>query len=165
MCVLYRGELKNCDVCPKCSEPRFKAKNVLKRTFHYLPLSPKVIKSCGTGGISYLLLQSHGGEIGEPNNVGIMKDVHDSPKWKSSFSVCILNGDSRGIGLSLYLDGLNYSMWPIVLGQLNFSRKIRYHFANLLLVGIISSQTRGKEPKHLDPFLEVLVDEILSLSS
>lgn len=52
-----------------------------------------------------------------------------------------------------------------MLGQLNFSRKIIYHFAYLLLVGIISSQTRGKEPKHLDPFLEVLVDEILSLSS
>ena len=25
-CVLYRGELKNCDVCPKCSESRFKEK-------------------------------------------------------------------------------------------------------------------------------------------
>ena len=107
-CVLYRGELKNCGVCPKCSEPRFKAKNVLKRTFHYLPLSPKVIRSYGTGGISYLLLQSHGGEIGEPNNVGIMKDIHDSPKWIRSFSVRgILNGDSRGIALSLHLDGLN----------------------------------------------------------
>ena len=103
-----------------------------------------------------------------------MKDIHDSPKWKSSFSVGdILNGHSRGVALSLRLDGLNpwsknkcsYSMWPIVLGKLNFSRKLRYHFANLLLGEIISSQTQGKKPKHLDPFLEVLVDEILSLSS
>lgn len=172
-CVLYRGEHKNCDVCPKCNEPRFKAKSIPRRTFHYLPLSPRFIRSYGTEGISYLL-QSHGGEIGEPNNEGIMKDIHDSPKWKSSFRVGgIFNGDSRGLALSLCLDGLNpwsknkcnYSMWPIVLGQLNLPRNIRYHFANLLLVGIIPSQTQGKEPKHLDPFLEVLVDEILSLSS
>ena len=148
-------------------------KNIPRRTFHYLPLSPRVTRSYGTEGISYLL-QSHGGEIGEPNNVGIMKDIHDSPKWKRSFSVGgIFNGDSRGVALSLCLDGLNpwsnnmcnYSMWPIVLGQLNLPRNIRYHFANLLLVGIIPSQTQRKEPKHLDPFLEVLVDETLSLSS
>lgn len=70
------------------------------------------------------------------------------------------------------LDGLNpwsknktnYSMWPIVLGQLNLPRQIRYHFANLVLVGIIPSQRQGAEPKDLDPYLEVLVDEILYLS-
>ena len=64
------------------------------------------------------------------------------------------------------LDGLNpwsknkatYSMWPIVLGQLNLPRQIRYQFANFLLVGIIRSQTEGSEPKDLEPYLDVLVD-------
>lgn len=56
-------------------------------------------------------------------------------------------------------------MWPIVLTQLNLPRKIRYKFANLLLVGIIPSQVQGKEPKDLDPFLEELVDKVLFLSS
>jgi len=172
-CILFRGEHKNCSVCPKCNEPRFKVNNIPRRTFHYLPLGPRLVRSYGTEGISYLL-QSHGGEISEANTVGVMKDIHDSPKWKKSFSAGnIFNGDPRCLALSLCLDGLNpwsknkcnYSMWPIVLGQLNLPRNIRYHFANLLLVGIIPSQAQGKEPKHLDPFLEVLVDEIISLSS
>ena len=99
-----------------------------------------------------------------------MRDIHDSPKWKHSFSVNgTFKGDPRGVALSLCLDGLNpwsknkcnYSMWPIVLAQLNLPRNVRYNFANLLLIGIIPSQAQGKEPKHLDPFLEVLVDEII----
>jgi len=81
-------------------------------------------------------------------------------------------GDPPGVALSLCLpvDGLNpwsknktnYSTWPIVLGQLNLPRRIRYHFANLILVGIIPSQVQGAEPKDL--YLEVLVDEIIYLS-
>lgn len=102
-----------------------------------------------------------------------MGDIHDSPKWKEAFSTGgTFEGDPRGIGLSMCLDGLNpwsknktnYSMWPIVLGQLNLPRRIRYNFANLILAGIIPSQVQGKEPKHLDPFLEVLVDEMMFLS-
>lgn len=52
-------------------------------------------------------------------------------------------------------------MWPIVLGQLNLPRRIRYSFANLILTGIIPGQREGKEPKHIDPYLEVLVEEII----
>lgn len=172
-CILYRGELKDSVVCPKCNEPRFRVQNIPKRTFHYLPLGPRLIRSYGTEEIS-CLLQGHGGEIGEVSNRGIMRDIHDSPKWKHSFSVNgTFKGDPRGVALSLCLDGLNpwsknkcnYSMWPIVLAQLNLPRNVRYNFANLLLIGIIPSQAQGKEPKHLDPFLEVLVDEIIFLSS
>ena len=55
-------------------------------------------------------------------------------------------------------------MWPIVLGQLNLPRRVRYSFANLILTGIIPSQREGKEPKHMDPYLEVLAEEIIFLS-
>lgn len=78
-----------------------------------------------------------------------MADIHDSPKWKEAFSATgTFKGDSHGIGLSMCLDELNpwsknktnYSMWPIVLGQLNLPRRVRYNFANLILAGIIPSQ-------------------------
>ena len=101
-----------------------------------------------------------------------MTDIHDSLKWKEAYNEKgTFQGVRRGVALSLCLDGLNpwtrnkatYSMWPIGLGQLNLPRQIRYQFANLLLVGIIPSQTEGGELKDLDPFLEVLVDEILAL--
>lgn len=146
-------------------------KNIPRRTFHYLPLGPRLARSYGIEGVSYML-QNHGGE--KENKTEIMTDIQDSPKWKDAFGKKgVFCGDPRGVALSLCLDGLNpwnknkatYSMWPIVLGQLNLPRKIRYRFENLLLVGIIPSQTKGKEPYNIDPFLEVLIDEVISLCS
>ena len=172
-CLLFRGEHKDSVACPECGEQRFRTKNIARRTFHYLPLGPRLVRSFGTKEISHLL-QSHGGEIGTQGNGEVMRDIHDSSKWKEAFHVTgTYGGDPRGVALSLCLDGLNpwsknkcnYSMWPIVLGQLNLPRRIRYLLSNLLLVRIIPSQAQGKEPKHLDPYLEVLVDELLFLSS
>ena len=172
-CILFRGEFEKSVSCPKCHQPRYKTgkPNVPQRTFHYLPLGPRLSRSFGTKDISYLL-QSHGGECQSTEMAGIMNDIHDSPKWKEHFHEGgLFHGDPRGIALSLCLDGLNpwsknkatYSMWPIVLGQLNLPRSIRYQFANLLLVGIIPSQKNGGEPKNIDAYLEVLVDELISL--
>lgn len=56
-------------------------------------------------------------------------------------------------------------MWPIVLGQLNLPRKIRNLFSNLILLGIIPAQEDGKEPLNLDPYLEILIDELLCLTN
>lgn len=170
-CILFRGEYKQSVVCPKCNESRFKAGKIPRRTFHYLPLSPRLARSFGTKDISYLL-QSHEGGKHTSSTGGIMNDIHDSPRWKEAFSPNgTFEGDPRGTAMSLCLDGLNpwsknktnYSMWPIVLGQLNLPRNVRYHLANLLLVGIIPSQVQGAEPKNLDPYLEVLIDEIIYL--
>ena len=174
-CIVFRGEYKNSVTCPKCQESRYKAGkvNIPRRTFHYLPLGPRLARRFGTKDISQLL-QSRGGENTSPSTTtgGKMTDIHDSLKWKEAYNdKGTFQGDRRGVALSLCLDGLNpwsknkatYSMWPIVLGQLNLPRQIRYQFANLLLVGIIPSQTEGGEPKDLDPYLEVLVDEILAL--
>ena len=57
-CILHRGEHKDSAFCPKCGEARFKMQNVPRRTFHYLALGPRLVRSYGTEGISYML-QSH----------------------------------------------------------------------------------------------------------
>ena len=54
-------------------------------------------------------------------------------------------------------------MWPIMLTLLNLPRKFRNLFTNILLVGIVPGN-EGMEPKSLDPFLEILVDELLQIS-
>lgn len=170
-CILFRGEYKDKTICPKCNSPRFKGQNTPMRTFHYLPLGRRFKRNYGTATISELL-QSHSGEKSSSDTK--MHDIHDSPKWKEAYSSSgVFQGDSRGLRLSMCLDGLNpwsknktnYSMWPIVLGQLNLPRDKRLNFSNILLVGIIPAQTSGKEPNNLDPYLEVLLDEIMYLSS
>ncbi|XP_068748657.1 uncharacterized protein [Montipora capricornis] len=172
-CIIFRKEYKNAAKCPKCLENRFKSNSHLpKRTFIYLPLCPRLVRSYGTASIAEAL-QSHQENMSDENRNTLLRDIHDSPLWKKAYSqdgTC--QGDPRGLSLSLCLDGLNpwsknktnYSMWPIVLGQLNLPRSIRNLFSNLLLVGIIPAQEDGKEPYHLDPYLEILVDELLCLT-
>ena len=102
-----------------------------------------------------------------------MFDIHDSNSWKSAYSKTgTFNGDSRGISLSLCTDGVNpfshnkvaYSMWPIVMAILNLPRNIRLAFGNLLLVGIVPGNGT-KEANSLDPYLNILVDELLELAN
>lgn len=178
-CIIFRKEYKNAEKCPMPNEERFKRSSrgkysrIPKRTFIYLPLCPRVVRSYGTSSIAESL-QSHQGNLAdnEGENI-IISDIHGSPVWKRAYSrEGTFQGDPRGVSLSLCLDGLNpwsknktsYSMWPIVLGQLNLPRKIRNLFSNLILLGIIPAQDDGKEPANLDPYLEILVDELLCLT-
>lgn len=74
--------------------------------------------------------------------------------------------------LQLSTDGVNpfssnkvaYSMWPIMLCVLNLPRSVRYLFGNVMLAGIAPAQADGQEPKNVDPYLELVVVEILDLS-
>ena len=56
-----------------------------------------------------------------------------------------------------------YSMWPIMLTLLNPPRHMRNCFNSMFLLGIIPGNG-SKQPKNLDPYLEVVVDELLQLS-
>ena len=53
-CIVFRGEYKNSVTCPKCQESRYKSGkvNIPQRTFHYLPLGPRLARSFGTEDIS-----------------------------------------------------------------------------------------------------------------
>ena len=56
----------------------------------------------------------------------------------------------------------SYSMWPISLSILNLPSHMRTKFGSLLLFGIIPGR---KEPKNIDPYLELLVEEINDFSN
>ena len=102
-----------------------------------------------------------------------MHDIQHSPCWEKAYSnTGLFKGDPRGVAVALCTDGVNpfshnkvvYSMWPIMLTLLNLPRQIRNQFGSILLVGIVPSN-RSQEPRSLNPYLEVMVDEILELSS
>ena len=54
-------------------------------------------------------------------------------------------------------------MTPIILTILNLPRHMRNSFGNMNLVGIIPAGNGKSEAKKVDPYVEVLVDEILEL--
>lgn len=107
-----------------------------------------------------------------PDMGDLMTDIFDSPKWKAAYAPDgLFQGDPRGLSVQLSTDGVNpfsankicYSMWPIMLSVLNWPKVCRNLFENVMLVGVIPSNGKG-EAKSVDPYLEVVVDEIMTLS-
>ena len=137
------------------------------RTFIYLPIGPKIKRLYGDATMAKLL-QQHCNST-ESSKV---YDIHQSSRWHTAYSSTgLFSGDKRGISLALCTDGVNpfshnrvsYSMWPIILTILNFPRKIRNLYGNMILAGIIPGNG-SKEPKNISNYLEILVDELLLLN-
>lgn len=166
-CVIFRGAYATLTECPVCTSKRYKTKMIPYRRFQYLPIGPRLERMFGTANLAQLV-QAHGLLA----TSSVLCDIQQSSTWKTAYSGDgIFKGDSRGISLGLCTDGVNpfshlrtsYSMWPIVLSLLNLPRKIRHNFSNLLLVGIVPGNGK-QEVKNIQPYLEILVDELISLS-
>ena len=172
-CILFRktdrydySALKN---CPKCNGDRYTTNGKPVRRFFYYPLGPRFKRLYDCRGTSSLL-QEHSLR----SNAGLadlMYDIHDSPTWHAAYAEDgPFKGDARGISLQFSTDGVNpfsvnkisYSMWPIMVTVLNLPKTCRNNFENVMLAGIIPANNK-EEPKSVDPYVEVLVDELLGL--
>ena len=171
-CILFRNCYAESTHCPHCKSPRYKQANIPNRKFIYLPLGPRIERMFKDKTMAKILQMHHGSSLESFTNV---YDIQDSPYWKSLYSNSgIFKGDKRGISLAFCTDGVNpfshydlrvsYSMWPIMMTLLNLPRDRRNLFENILLLGIIPGNGK-QEPKTLDPYLEVIVDELLDLQN
>lgn len=124
---------------------------VLVRQFIYLPLGPHLERLFGTSNLAQIV-QSHSCV----DKADSMYYIHHSPSWLHTYHPDgVFKGDNHGIALGLCTDGVNpfshlrvsYSMWP-----------------NIILVGIVPGNGK-KEPKDINPYLEIVVDELLPLSN
>lgn len=161
--VLFRGKYRFVVSCPVCGESRYNGSGRPRKVFTYLPLG--FVRLYGDIDLSKLCQSHHGG--GDE-----MFDVHDSPIFTHEYSERgYFQGHRREISLAFITDGVNpydnikirYSMWPIMLTNLNLPRRICNLFSNILLVGLVPGN-KNEEPTTLDPYLDVVVDELLSLS-
>ena len=169
-CIVYRGEHTDLNACPTCGASRYINQEVPAKRFTYLPIGPRLVRLFGTCSLSKIV-QAHGMRLREGSS--LMYDIHDSLSWSSAYSSAgVFASDVRGVSLALNTDGVNpysqnrvsYSMWPIILTILNLPREIRYSYGNIWLVGTIPGNGT-KEPNSLDPYLDILVDELLSISN
>ena len=168
-CIIFRGSFADLLECPECHSARYiPGTSIPARTFTYLPLGPRLARLFGTSNLAQVI-QSHL----KQEESDEMTDIHDSPTWKEAYSLSgIFGGDGRGLSLALCADGVNpfnhnkvtYSMWPIMLTILNLPRKVRNHFGNILLVGIVPANG-SREAHNLNPYLDILVDELLEISA
>ena len=174
-CVLFRKtdryDYTALTNCPICNGKRFRTARNPARKFYYYPLGPRWKRMFGNATVAEVL-QSH--DVAHKDHPGdqCVDDIIGSPLWKKVYGDGgFFEGERRGICVQLSTDGVNpfssnkviYSMWPIMLTVLNLPKRIRNLFSNMMLVGIIPGNG-DHEAKSIDPYLEVVVDELLSLS-
>ena len=171
-CIIFRREYASLSECPKCGSERYisEQSKLAVRRFTYLPLKKRLQRLFGNHNMAQVL-QSHC--VAHENDDDNIFDIHQSATWKKVYgSNGMFKEDHRGISLALCTDGVNpfahnkvsYSMWPIMLTFLNLPRSLRNKFASIMLVGIVPSNG-AHEPYSLNPYLDILVDELLELSN
>ena len=142
-------------MCPFCSEERYENSSSI------FQLRPPYVDFSETPVCQNFL-----------SNTGknIVSSIHESKGWKIWYSSeGVFNGDHRGLAFAFCTDGLNpyahekttYSMWPIFPHPLNLPHHMRMKVGSMLLTGIIPGP---KEPNDLDPYMDIVVDDIMDLS-
>lgn len=168
-CIVFRNGHAHLSECPKCHHSRYVPRTSIPvRSFTYLPLKPRLARFFGTSNLAGVL-QSHT----DLQSFSKIYDIQQSKAWSEAYSADgIFHGDPRGISLAFCTDGVNpfshskvqYSMWPLMFTLLNLPRKMRNNFASILLVGIVPANGT-KEPMDLNPYLDIVVDELLEISN
>ena len=168
-CIVYHKHYEDLTECPKCNSNRYKSNKTPVKRFKYLPLLPR-IRRLFSSAITSELLQEHV-LIQDSNQYDGVFTIHKSSVWKENYSKTgMYQGDCRSLSFALCTDGMNpfskdktnYSMWPITLSILNLPSYIRIRPSSLILVGIIPGK---KEPQSLNPYIEILVEELMELPS
>lgn len=171
-CILFRESHKDLDGCPVCGESRYKPNTQIPRkVFKYLPISNRIKRWYGNQHTS-ALLQSHKESIPARSTcVTHVKSIHESQAWQQLYGDDgEFGGEVRSLSFALCLDGTNpfakekysYSMCPMLLVPLNLPQSLRSSARSILLTGIIPGPA---EVKNTDPYVDVLVDEILKLQN
>lgn len=167
-CILYRDterqQYKSLCRCPVCGEDRYKPDSLIPRKiFKYYPITNRIKRMYGNSCTSQLL-QSHGRskDVATPTN-----SLHNSKAWRDLYAnTGMFHGECRSLAFALCLDGVNpfakekvsYSMCPMLLVPLNLPR---ISSQSVMLTGIIPGPL---EVKNTDPYIDVLIDEIIQMN-
>ena len=173
-CILFRdySEVKaysTLDKCPICEEDRFH-KSKARKSYSYMPIVPRLKRWFAESNLAKLV------QMG-PLDIDVKKDIlqtfKDSPefaKWFMQDGVFYAHRyNDSGIPLSLFTDGLNpnrnngikRSIWPLGCTWLSLDPALATTLGPMMIVGIVPGKG-AQEPKSLDPYVELLVDELLS---
>lgn len=181
-CILFRGQYSRLISCPMCGEARYKAEDALnrrypRRTYTYACLQRSLELLFGSANIAQVMQSAGGATFGEiPTS---LTDIIDTQSWRewTADSIDDVDEPSTKVILALNTDGVNpyhsqgiqYSLWPIILCFLNLPKQHRNKSYAVLLTGIVPSRNPRHDGGSLEPNLNIyshlLVDELLRLSS
>ena len=182
-CVAFDGKFSDLDECPnpKCNAPRRDSKGRPQRTFHPIPLIPRLQGMFQDAEMSRSLNRSNRENADKPD---ILTDKLDGDHARKLCERYVkVDGqetnykyftDGRDISLTLGLDGFSffetlgkhisktqYTSWTLIALIDSLDPTCRYKRTNILVLGIIPGP---HEPWDLNSFLYWIRDELRLLS-
>lgn len=171
-CMFYQAQDANLNQCSSCGVDRYREADALGRTvarryFSYCSLKRSLTMYFRCCNIAQIMQQAGGCQ----NHM--LCDVKDSSQWKrwmaedEGSTKVILGFNTDGVN-PFHSQGVQYSMWPLIFCIMNLPSSLRNKPDAFLLVGVVPSKSyrlnSGLEP-NLDIYFELVVDELISLSS
>jgi hypothetical protein len=150
-CILYFGPYADNTSCPHCGSHRVnKTVDPGARSYHYLPLIPRLKRMYGVPRFAELL----GYVLQRVAEDGLIKDIQDGVRWKKGYLDTIGLSKYHG-AFGLGADGITinerdqYSVVPILLTWFNLPPHLRKSWRFLMLSGLVP----GPGSNNLETFL------------
>jgi hypothetical protein len=172
-CCCYTRAYAALEECPYCNEPRYDSSRHPRRIFEYLPIIPRLVNLFLDEKFAKAMNYRHD----YPYQHGPKEDVFDGRQYAKLCQTKVTIGDVTlphrffeqitDIALGLSADGVGpyqkrgATCWPLILVNYNLPPELRYKLVNILCAGVIPGP---KEPKDMDSFLAIIVDELLELA-
>ncbi|XP_073153431.1 uncharacterized protein [Henckelia pumila] len=173
-CCLFRNELKDLELCPKCGSSRWKVdkvtakvcKGVPEKVLRYFSIIPRLQRMFRSKEKAEELIW-HSNHKSQDH---MMRHPVDSVAWDTiNHKWPDFASDPRNLRLGLATDGFNpfgdlssrYSCWPVILVNYNLPPLMCMAKENLMLTLLIPGP---KQPGNdIDVYLEPLVDDLKKL--
>jgi hypothetical protein len=175
-CCCFTGQYSDLQQCPFCQLPRYQPNGKPAKTFHYIPITRRLITMLSNPSQAKAMLyrsQEHTHKT--DSNIS---DIFDGSHYRSLLSqrVEVNNhklrhkffSDHRDVALGLSTDGFTVfkhrtdTGWPLLLFNFNLPPEVRFHKKNLLPLGLIPGPRQFKD---LDSFLFPMVEEFINLAT
>lgn len=177
-CVIFRDsgeyEYANLNECPQCLEPR-KENGKSRKMFTYMPIGPRLSRWFGTENLCKLIYEKTL-TVSRSENNEVIRDFTDSEQFHSWFKAGQVF-ENLGKKLKQLCAFIIVYRWSeskqkfISLPKIHVANNSNLDYSSTFCKTVIRthdangpSGKNGSEPKSLEPYLSVVVDELLSLT-
>lgn len=178
VCVCFVGAFADLDACPICNKSRYKANGQPANIFNYISLIDQ-LQALYAGRTSAEAMRhralNHDNHTNDPLHT--ISDIYDSELYRRLRTEhVVVNGrilphkyfdGNKDVLLLNLTDGFQVfkrsgkTCWPLLYLNCNLHENSRFHFANVICVGIIPGP---KKPKNFDSFMYLPAQELNKLA-
>lgn len=164
---MYDNSMTNSLIAPcRCTGRRHNEKGNANLVLHYHPITAWAQRGFACETFAKLARHRDEVEAGPPSDA--IRDIYDGQAYKKLLERDPrFREDSRHMVLAMYTDGVlvhkdnvAFSVWPLLLVNMNLPPDIRYRYGVSHLAGFVAGKRSAKAKYTVQPLIQLAVDEI-----